>query len=51
MIFPRLTLTNNHVLPDDLSARFSRLKFNFQDGVSGLPPPISQFGLEPDASP
>jgi endonuclease G len=30
MISPRLALTNNHVLPDAQSARFSRLEFNFQ---------------------
>lgn len=49
--FPAPDPDDNHVLPDDLSARFSRLEFNFQDGVSGLPPTTSQFGLEPDASP
>jgi endonuclease G len=49
MISPRLALTNNHVLPDAQSARFSRLEFNFQNGVSGLPLTTSQFELEPGA--
>lgn len=49
MISPRLALTNNHVLPDAQSARFSRLEFNFQNGISGLPLTTSQFDLEPDA--
>ena len=48
MISPRLALTNNHVLPDAQSARFSQLEFNFQNGVSGLPLTTSQFDLEPD---
>ncbi|WP_427117197.1 DNA/RNA non-specific endonuclease [Pseudarthrobacter scleromae] len=48
MISPRLALTNNHVLADAQSARFSRLEFNFQNGVSGLPLAASQFDLEPD---
>ncbi|MGM9473335.1 trypsin-like serine peptidase [Pseudarthrobacter sp. YS3] len=48
MISPRLALTNNHVLPDAPSARFSRLEFNFQNGLSGLPLTTSQFDLEPD---
>ena len=48
MISPRLALTNNHVLPDAQSARFSRLEFNFQNGISGLPLATSQFDLEPD---
>lgn len=48
MISPRLALTNNHVLPDAQSARFSRLEFNFQNSVSGLPLTTSQFDLEPD---
>ncbi|MET4590714.1 serine protease [Arthrobacter sp. 754] len=48
MISPRLALTNNHVLPDAQSARFSRLEFNFQNGLSGLPLTTSQFDLEPD---
>lgn len=49
MISPRLALTNNHVLPDAQLARFSRLEFNFQNGVSGLALTTSQFDLEPDA--
>jgi endonuclease G len=49
MISPRLALTNNHVLPDAQSARFSRMEFNFQNGVTGLPLAASQFALEPDA--
>lgn len=49
MISPRLALTNNHVLPDAESARFSRLEFNFQNGANGLPLAASQFDLEPDA--
>ena len=48
MISPRLALTNNHVLPDAESARFSRLEFNFQNGINGLPLATSQFDLEPD---
>jgi endonuclease G len=48
MISPRLALTNNHVLPDAPSAQFSRLEFNFQNGLSGLPLTTSQFDLEPD---
>ena len=48
MISPRLALTNNHVLADAQSARFSRLEFNFQNGLSGLPLAASQFDLEPD---
>lgn len=48
MISPRLALTNNHVLPDAQSARFSRLEFNFQNGISGLRLTASQFDLEPD---
>jgi endonuclease G len=49
MISPRLALTNNHVLPDEQAARFSRMEFNFQNGVTGLPLTSSQFALEPDA--
>ncbi|MFJ6155862.1 DNA/RNA non-specific endonuclease [Pseudarthrobacter sp. NPDC092184] len=49
MISPRLALTNNHVLADAQSARFSRLEFNFQNGLNGLPLAASQFDLEPDA--
>ncbi|HEU4667090.1 MAG TPA: DNA/RNA non-specific endonuclease [Arthrobacter sp.] len=48
MISPRLALTNNHVLPNAESARFSRLEFNFQNGITGLPLATSQFDLEPD---
>lgn len=48
MISPRLVVTNNHVLADAQSARFSRLEFNFQTGISGLPLAASQFDLEPD---
>lgn len=48
MISPRLAVTNNHVLPDAQSARFSRLEFNFQSGINGLPLATSQFDLEPD---
>lgn len=49
MISPRLALTNNHVLPDAQSALFSRLEFNFQNDLSGLPLAPSQFDLQPDA--
>ncbi|ADX72897.1 endonuclease [Pseudarthrobacter phenanthrenivorans] len=48
MISPRLALTNNHVLRDAESARHSRLEFNFQNGLNGLPLATSQFDLEPD---
>ncbi|MHA7288001.1 DNA/RNA non-specific endonuclease [Arthrobacter sp. MDT3-44] len=49
LISPRLALTNNHVLPDAQSARFSRLEFNFQNDLGGRPLATSQFDLEPDA--
>ena len=48
MISPRLVLTNNHVLPDAETARFSRMEFNVQNGVDGHPLTTSEFDLQPD---
>ncbi|MFD4367400.1 trypsin-like serine peptidase [Rhodococcus sp. NPDC058521] len=48
MVSPRLILTNNHVLPDSASARFSQVEFNFQNGLDGRPMPSHVFDLEPD---
>ena len=47
MISPRLMMTNNHVLEDAASARFSQIEFGFQDGVDGRPRPTHVFDLQP----
>jgi endonuclease G len=47
MISPRLMMTNNHVLEDAASARFSQIEFGFQNGVDGQPRPTHVFDLQP----
>lgn len=47
MVSPRLILTNNHVLPDAESARFSQVEFNFQNGIDGRALPSHLFELQP----
>ena len=49
MASPRLLLTNNHVLADADTARSTRLEFNYQDGIDGLPLQSHFFALDPDA--
>jgi endonuclease G len=49
MVSPRVMMTNNHVLRDAASARFSQIEFGFQNGVDGQPRPTHVFDLQPDA--
>lgn len=48
MVSPRLLMTNNHVLEDAETARTSRLEFDYQDGIDGLPLQSHFFALDPD---
>lgn len=48
LVSPRLLLTNNHVLPNAESARFSVVEFHFQNGADGRPLPTHTFELQPD---
>jgi endonuclease G, mitochondrial len=47
LVSPRLLLTNNHVLPNAESARFSVVEFHFQNGVDGRPLTSHTFELRP----
>ena len=47
LIFPRLLLTNNHVLADETIAANSIVEFNYQENVKGELLPVVQFRLEP----
>ncbi|MFW6187325.1 MAG: DNA/RNA non-specific endonuclease [Actinomycetota bacterium] len=49
MVSPRLLMTNHHVLEDAGTARSSRMEFNYQDGIDGLPLRSHFFALDPDA--
>lgn len=48
MVSPRLLLTNNHVLPDPASARFSEVEFDYQVGRDGRQLQAYPFALQPD---
>lgn len=48
LVSPRLILTNNHVLEDAASARFSQLELDFQDDLDGRPRATHTFDLLPD---
>ena len=47
LVSPELLLTNHHVLPDAQAASFSRIEFNYQDGVDGRPLQVVAFPLDP----
>ncbi|MBN1643078.1 MAG: endonuclease [Anaerolineae bacterium] len=47
MVSPRLLLTNNHVLPDALTASCAQIEFNYQVGLDGKPLPTVFFRLVP----
>ena len=47
LVSPELLLTNHHVLPDARGASFSKIEFNYQDGVDGRPLQVVAFPLDP----
>lgn len=48
MVSPRLLLTNNHVLPNPESARFSEVEFDYQVGRDGRQLQAYPFALAPE---
>lgn len=48
MVSPRLLLTNNHVLENKQTARFSQIEFDYQRDRRGQMLPVAAFALEPD---
>jgi endonuclease G len=48
VVSPRLFLTNNHVLPDERTARYSEIEFDYQKDRFGRPLNVVICGLEPD---
>jgi endonuclease G len=49
MIAPRVLITNNHVLPDEATARTSSIQFDYELDVFGADMPVVEFGLDPAA--
>lgn len=48
LIAPNLLMTNNHVLPDEETAEYSSVQFNYKLGVDGRPLVADTFNLKPD---
>lgn len=48
LVSPRLLLTNNHVLPDEDTARAVVVEFGAEIGIDNDPSPWSRFTLDPD---
>jgi endonuclease G len=48
LVSPSLLLTNNHVLEDGDSARYSVAQFNYENDINLYPLPVKTFSLEPD---
>jgi endonuclease G, mitochondrial len=49
LVSPQLLLTNNHVLPDRDTAINSRIEFNYQTALGGVPQSSTEFELDPAA--
>lgn len=47
MVSPRLLMTNNHVLPSPVAAKYSEVEFDYQNNSAGRPLPLVPFALEP----
>lgn len=47
LVSPSLLLTNNHVLEDEESARYSLAQFNYETDLNLLPRPIKSFRIDP----
>lgn len=47
MVSPRLLMTNNHVLPSPVTAKYSEVEFDYQNDRAGRPLPLVPFALEP----
>ncbi|MGM0889806.1 MAG: trypsin-like serine peptidase [Bacillota bacterium] len=43
-----LLLTNNHVFPDQQTAKAAKILFNFQENISGNPEPVDEYACNPD---
>jgi endonuclease G, mitochondrial len=48
LISPRLLLTNNHVLPDELAAADLLIEFEYERNLRGVMKEASTFALDPD---
>jgi len=48
LVSPSLLLTNNHVLEEEESARYSVAQFNYENDINLYPLPVKTFSLEPD---
>jgi endonuclease I/V8-like Glu-specific endopeptidase len=47
MVSPRLLMTNNHVLPSPVTAKYSEVEFDYQINRAGRPLPLVPFALDP----
>ena len=48
MVSPSLLLTNNHVLTDVETAKYSLAEFNYEDDERFMPRPVDSFRLDPE---
>ncbi len=48
LVSPSLLLTNNHVLEEEESARYSVAQFNYENDINLYPLPVRSFSLKPD---
>jgi endonuclease G len=48
LVSPSLLMTNNHVLEEEESARYSVAQFNYENDIHLYPLPVKSFSLKPD---